>query len=179
MTKQLYQEPLRSRHLSLFNIDENSLIQTATLSKDSYHKVVNVVTLFEDILREINNELSTIVNTYHDRIIDNPSIITLIKIEHEVVKNTIIKLVHDLLNVTTNDELKSRLSELDNLFDDEIFELNEYTYNNMIWEITTDIINKISEYPYSTITDIYMSSYNNIENIPTSVIHDIKNIIIE
>lgn len=175
----LYIQPLNSRYLSLFNIDENSLIQTATLSKKSYHKVVNVAMLFEDILHEINNELSTIINTYHGKVIDNPAIVTLIKVEHDVAKNAIIKLVHNLLNVTTNDELKSRLSELDNLFDDKIFELNEYTYNNMIWEITTDIIGKISSYPYSTLTDIYMSSYDNIENIPASVIQDIKNIIIE
>ena len=177
--EQLYRQPLRSWHLSLFNINENSLIQTAMLSKESYHKVVNIAILFEDILREINNELSTMVNTYHDRIMDNTAIVTLIKVEHEVAKNTIIKLAHNLIKVSTNDELTSRLRELDNMFDDKIFELDEYVYNNLIWEITTDIIGKISSYPYSTLTDIYMSSYDNIENIPTSVIQDIKNIILE
>lgn len=177
--EKLYRQPLNIRYLELFKIDENSLIQTAMLSKESYHKVVNIAILFEDILHEINNELSTMVNTYHGRIIDNPSIVTLIKIEHEVTKNAVIKLVHDLLNVSTNAELTSRLSELDTMFDDEIFELNEYTYNNIVWEITSDIIGKISSYSYSTLTDIYMSSYDNIENIPTSVIQDIKNIIIE
>lgn len=177
--EKLYRQPLNIRYLELFKIDENSLIQTAMLSKESYHKVVNIAILFEDILREINNELSTIVNTYRDRIIDNPAIVTLIKIEHEVAKNAIIKLVHDLFNVSTNDELTIRLKELDNMFDDKIFELDEYVYNNLIWEITTNIIDKISSYPYSTVTDIYMSSYNDIENIPTSVIQDIKNIIVE
>lgn len=177
--EQLYRQPLRPWHLSLFNIDENALIQTAMLSKESYYKITNVVMFFDDILREINEELSTMVNTYHGKIIDNPTIVTLIKVEHDVAKNAIIKLVHDLLNVTNNDELTSRLSELDIMFDDEIFELNEYTYNNMVWEITSDIIGKISSYPYSTITDIYMSSYNHIENIPSSVIQDIKNIILE
>lgn len=177
--EKLYRQPLNIRYLELFKIDENSLIQTAMLSKESYHKVVNIAILFEDILREINNELSTMVNTYRDRIIDNPAIVTLIKIEHEVAKNAIIKLVHDLFNVSTNDELTIRLKELDNMFDDKIFELDEYVYNNLIWEITTNIIDKISSYPYSTVTDIYMSSYNDIENIPTSVIQDIKNIIVE
>ena len=177
--EQLYRQPLRSWHLSLFNINENSLIQTAMLSKESYHKVVNVAMLFEDILHEINNELSTMVNTYHGRIIDNPAIVTLIKIEHEVTKNALIKLVHDLFNVSINDELTIRLKELNNMFDDKIFELDEYVYNNLIWEITTDIIGKISSYPYSTLTDIYMSSYDDIENIPSSVIQDIKKIILE
>lgn len=177
--EKLYRQPLNIRYLELFKIDENSLIQTATLSKESYHKIVNAAMLFEDILREINEELSTMVNTYHDKVIDNPAIVTLIKVEHDIAKNAIIKLVHNLLNVTNNDELTSRLSELDNMFDDEIFELNEYTYNNMVWEITTDIIGKISSYPYSTLTDIYISSYDNIENIPTSVIQDIKKIILE
>lgn len=177
--EKLYKQPLNSRYLELFRIDKNSLIQTATLSKESYHKVVNTAMLFEDILREINNELSTMVNTYHGKVIDNPAIVALIKVEHEVAKNAIIKLVHDLFSVPTNDELTRQLSELDSLFDDKIFELNEYTYNNMIWEIATDIIGKISEFPYSTLTDIYISSYDNIENIPTSVIQDIKNIILE
>lgn len=175
----LYRQPLSNRYLKLFQINEDSLIQTAMLSKESYYKITNIVMFFDDILREINDDLSTMVNTYHDKIINNPTIVTLIKIEHDIAKNAIIKLVHDLLNVTTNDDLKSKLSELDDLFDDEIFELNEYTYNNMIWEITTDIIGKISSYPYSIIVDIYISSYDNIENIPTSVIEDIKNIIVE
>ena len=172
--EQLYRQPLNSRYLELFKIDENSLIQTATLSKESYHKVVNVAMLFEDILREINDDLSTMVNTYHGNIINNPAIVTLIKVEHELAKNAIIKLVHDLLNVTTNDELKSRLGELDTIFDDKIFELDEYVYNNLIWEITTDIIGKIASYPYSSLTDIYLSSYNNIDDIPTSVIQILK-----
>ena len=177
--EKLYRQPLNSRYLELFQIDENSLIQTATLSKDSYYKVVDVARLFKDILLEINDDLSTMVNTYHGEVIDNPAIVTLIKVEHELAKNAIIKLVHDLLNVSTNAELTSRLSELDNMFDDEIFELNEYTYNNMVWEITTDIMDKISSYQYSTIADIYMSSYDNIENMPSSVTQDIKNIIVE
>lgn len=175
----LYTKPLNSRYLELFQINEDSLIQTAMLSKDSYYKITNIVMFFDDILREINDDLSTMVNTYHGKIIDNPAIVTLIKIEHDIAKNAIIKLVHDLLNVSTNAELTSQLSDLDTLVDDKIFELNEYAYNNMIWEITSDIISKISGYPYSTITDIYMSSYDNIENIPTSVIQDIKDIIFE
>lgn len=177
--EKLYTKPLNSRYLKLFKINEDSLIQTAMLSKESYHKITSLVIFFDDILREINNELSTMVNTYHGKIIDNPAIVTLIKVEHNIAKNAIIKLVHDLLDVSTNDELSSRLSELDTLVDDNIFELNEYAYNNMVWEITSDIIGKISSYPYSTITDIYMSSYDNIDEIPTSVIQDIKNIVLE
>lgn len=177
--EKLYTKPLNSKYLELFKINEDSLIQTAMLSRDSYYKITNIIMLFDDILREINDDLSTIVNTYHGRIIDNPAIVTLIKIEHDIAKNSIVKLVRDLLDVSTNDELTIRLSELDALVDDKIFELNEYTYNNMVWEITTDILGKISSYPYSTLTDIYISSYDNIENIPTSVIQDIKNIILE
>ena len=175
--EQLYRQPLNNRYLELFKIDENSLIQTATLSKDTYYRVIEVARLFEDILLEINEELSTMVNTYHGKVIDNPAIVTLIKVEHEVAKNAILKLVHDLLNVSTNTELTSRLSDLNKLIDDKI--LDDYIYNKLIWEITTDIIGKISSYPYSTLTDIYLSSYDNIENIPTSVIQDIKNIILE
>ena len=177
--EKLYKQPLNSRYLELFQINENSLIQTAMLSKKSYHKITSIVMFFDDILREINDDLSTMVNTYHGKIIDNPAIVTLIKVEHEVTKNAVIKLVHDLLNVSTNAELTSRLSKIDTMFDDEIFELNEYTYNNIVWEITSDIIGKISSYPYSTITDIYISSYDNINEIPSSVLQDIKNIIVE
>lgn len=177
--EKLYTKPLNNKYLELFKINEDSLIQTAMLSKESYYKIANIVMFFDDILREINDDLSTMVNTYHGKIIDNPATVTLIKVEHDIAKNAIIKLVHDLLNVSTNDELTSRLNELDTLVDDEIFELNEYTYNNMIWEITSDIVGKISGYPYSTLTDIYMSSYDNINEIPSSVIQDIKNIIVE
>ena len=175
--EKLYTKPLNSRYLELFQINEDSLIQTAMLSKDSYYRVVEVARLFDDIIREINDDLSTMINTYHGKIIDNPAIVTLIKIEHEVAKNAIIKLVHDLLNVSTNLELTSKLSDLNKLIDDKI--LDDYIYNKLIWEITTDIIGKISSYPYSTLTDIYMSSYDNIENIPTPVIQDIKDIILE
>ncbi len=177
--KELYKKPLSKQRLELFNIDENSLIQTATLSAESHSRVLSIVMLFEDILREIKLDLSTTINMYHGKIIDDSNILSLVKLDHELTKNAIIKIVQNLFNISTNEDLRRTLEYINNLPCSDIFSLNEYEYNDRIWELSNDVLGKISQYPYSTIVDIYISSYDNIENIPTSVIQDIKNIILE
>ena len=177
--KELYKQPLSKQRLDLFNINENSLIQTATLSAESHSRILDIVMLFEDILREIELDLSTTINMYHGKIIDDSNILSLVKLDHEIAKNAIIKIVHDLFNISTNEDLRRTLDYINNLPCSDIFSMDEYTYNDTVWELSNDILDKVSQYPYSTIIDIYISSYNNIENIPTSVTKEIRNIILK
>lgn len=177
--KELYKKPLSKQQLKLFNIAENSLIQTATLSAESHCRVLNIVMLFEDILHEIELDLSTTINMYHGKIIDDSNILSLVKLDHELAKNAIIEIAQDLFNISTNEELRRTLDYINNLPCSDIVSLDEYAYNDRIWDFSNDVLGKVSKYPYSTIVDIYISSYNNIENIPTSVTKEIKNIILE
>lgn len=177
--KELYKKPLSKQQLEMFNIDENSLIQTATLSAESHSRILDIVILFEDILREIELDLSTTINMYHGKIIADSNILSLVKLDHELAKNAIIKIVQDLFNISTNEELRRTLDYINDLPCSDVFSLNEYDYNDTVWELSNDVLGKVSQYPYSTIVDIYISSYNDIENIPTSVTKEIKNIVLE
>ena len=177
--KELYKKPLSKQRLEMFNIDENSLIQTAMLSADSHSRVLDIIMLFEDILREIELDLSTTINMYHGKIIDDSHILSLVKLDHELAKNAIIKIVQDLFNISTNEDLKRTLDYIKSLPCSDIFSMDEYTYNDTVWELSNDVLGKVSQYPYSTIVDIYISSYNDIKNIPTSVTKEIRNIVLE
>jgi hypothetical protein len=171
----LYTKPIDNECMKLFNINENSYIQTSNLSKESHYDIQCIIWLFENILKDLDDNYQNIIRFNSHNILDNPTILSLIKVEYDLSKNTIIKLAQHLFNKFNNNELKETLDYINKLNISDIDNMYEDTFNEYIYNISTDISDYIGKLPFNEISQIYCE----YQTIPPKLIEEVKKIIFE
>lgn len=171
----LYKKPIDDECLKLFNIDENTYIQTSNLAKKSHYDIYCIIRLFENILKDLENNYQHIINFSSHNILDNPTILSLIKVEYDLSKNSIIKLAEQMFNKFDNETLKETLDYINKLNISNINKMYEDTFNEYIYDISTDIANYIGTLPFNEISQIYCE----YQTIPPKIVEEVKKIIFE
>lgn len=110
----------------------------------------------------------------HD-ILDNPTILSIIKVEYDLSKNSIIKVAQHMFNKFDNETLKETLDYINKLNISEIYKMHEDTFNEYIYNISTDISNYIGTLPFNEISQIYCE----YQTIPPKLTEEVKKIIFE
>lgn len=170
-----YKKPIDNESIKLFNINENSYIQTTNLSKESYYNIQTIIRLFENILKDLDDDYQNIIRFNSHNILENPTILSLIKVEYDLSKNTIIKLAEQMFNKFNNKELKETLDYINKLNISDIDNMYEDTFNEYINNISTDISDYIGKLPFNEISQIYCE----YQTIPPKLIKEVKYIIFE
>lgn len=178
----LYTKPIDDEYIKLFNIKENSYIQTSNLSKESYHDIQTIIRLFKNILKDLDDNYQHMIAFSSHNILDNPTILSIIKVEYDLSKNTIIKVAQHLFNKFNNNELKETLDYINKLNISDIDNMYEDTFNEYINNISTDIWEAIVvdeenyEYEYKiTEENIYNYNENSLKSYENSLLTN-KNI---
>ena len=170
-----YTKPIDDESIKLFNIKEDSYIQTSNLSKESHYDIQCIIWLFENILKNLDDNYQHIIRFNSHNILDNPTILSLIKVEYDLSKNTIIKVAQHLFNKFNNNELKETLDYINKLNISDINNMYEDTFNEYIYNISTDISDYIGKLPFNEISQIYCE----YQTIPPKLIKEVKKIIFE
>ena len=171
----LYKKPIDDESIKLFNIKENSYIQTSILSKDSFYNVQATIRLFNDILNVLECNYQHMITCSSYNILDNPIILSLMKVEYDLAKNSIIKVAQHFFNKFNNNELKETLDYINKLNISDIDNMYEDTFNEYINNISTDISDYIGKLPFNEISQIYCE----YQSIPPKLIEKVKKIIFE
>ena len=170
-----YTKPIDDEDIELFNIDKNTYIQTSNLTKKSHYDIQYVIRLFNEILKDLKNNYQHIISFSSHNILDNPTILSLIKVEYDLSKNSIIKLAEQMFNKFDNETLKETLDYINNLNISNINKMSEDTFNEYIYDISTDIANYIGTLPFNEISQIYCE----YQTIPSKIVDEVKKIIFE
>lgn len=170
-----YKKPIDDKCMKLFNIKEDSYIQTTNLSKESHYDIQCIIWLFKNILKDLDDDYQNIIRFNSNNILDNPTILSIIKVEYDLSKNTIIKIAQHLFNKFNNNELKETLDYINKLNISDIDNMYEDTFNEYINNISTDISNYIGKLPFNEISQIYCE----YQTIPPKLIKEVKYIIFE
>ena len=170
-----YTKPIDDESIKLFNIKEKSYIQTSNLSKESYYDIQTIIRLFENILKDLDNTYQHLIAFSSHNILDNPTILSILKVEYDLSKNTIIKFAQHLFNKFNNNELKETLDYINKLNISDIDNMYEDTFNEYINYISTDITNYIGTLPFNEISQIYCE----YQSIPPKIVDKVKYIIFE
>lgn len=170
-----YTKPIDDEYIELFNIDKNTYIQTSNLTKESHYDIQCVIRLFENILKDLENNYQHMIAISSDNILDNPTILSIIKVEYDLSKNAIIKLAEQMFNKFNNDELKETLDYINKLNISNIDNMYEDTFNEYIFDISTNIAEYIRTLPFNEISEIYCE----YQSIPPKIVEEIKKIIFE
>lgn len=86
----LYTKPIIDEYIKLFNIKEDTYIQTSNLTKEMHYDIQCIIWLFDNILKNLKNNYQHMIAISSDNILDNPTILSIIKIEYDLSKNAII-----------------------------------------------------------------------------------------
>lgn len=170
-----YKKPIDNESMKLFNIKDDSYIQTTNLSEKSYYNIQTIIRLFENILKDLDDNYQHLIRFNSHNILENPTILSLIKVEYDLSKNTIIKVAQHLFNKFNNNELKETLDYINKLNISTIHTMYEDTFNEYIYDISTDITDYIGTLPYNEISQIYCE----YQSIPPKLIKEVKKIIFE
>ena len=171
----LYTKPIDDECIKLFNIDKNTYIQTSNLTKESHYDIQCVIRLFENILKDLEDNYQHIINFSSHNILDNPTILSLIKVEYDLSKNSIIKLAEQMFNKFNDNELKETLDYINKLNISDINKMYDDTFDEYIYDISTDIANYIGKLPFNEISQIYCE----YQSIPPKIVEEVKKIIFE
>lgn len=170
-----YKKPIDDENIKLFNINENSYIQTTNLSKKSHYDIQCIIWLFENILKDLDDNYQHLIALSSHNILENPTILSILKIEYDLSKNTIIKVAQHLFNKFNTNELKETLNYINKLNISDIDNMYEDTFNEYIYDISTDITDYIRTLPFNEISQIYCE----YQTIPPKLIKEVKKIIFE
>lgn len=171
----LYTKPIDDESIKLFNIKENSYIQTSILSKDSFYNVQATIRLFNDILNVLECNYQHMITCSSHNILDNPIILSLMKVEYDLAKNSIIEIIKQMFSQNNDKELKETLEYINNFNTSDIYKMSDDTYKKYIYFISTDILKPIHKLPYNEISQIYYE----YQTIPPKLIKEVKKIIFE
>lgn len=171
----LYTKPIDDEYIELFNIDKNTYIQTSNLTKESHYNIYYIIRLFEIILKDLDDNYQHIIAMSSHNILDNPTILSIIKVEYDLSKNSIIKLAEQMFNKFDNETLKETLDYINKLNISNINKMSEDTFNEYIYDISTNIANYIGTLPFNEISQIYCE----YQTIPSKIVDEVKKIIFE
>lgn len=171
----LYTKPIDDEYIELFNIKEDTYIQTSNLTKEMHYDIQCIIWLFENILKDLEDNYQHIINFSSHNILDNPTILSIIKVEYDLSKNAIIKVAQHMFNKFSNDELKETLDYINKLNISDINKMSEDTFNEYIYDISTNIADYIGTLPFNEISQIYCE----YQIIPPKIVEEVKKIIFE
>lgn len=172
---QLYKKPIHDEYIKLFNIKEDTYIQTSNLTKKTHYDIQCIIRLFDEILKDLENNYQHMITISSHDILDNPTILSILKVEYDLLKNAIIKVAQDMFNKFNNNEFKETLDYINKLNISEIYKMSEDTFNEYIYDISTDISNYIGTLPFNEISQIYCE----YQSIPPKLTEEVKKIIFE
>lgn len=170
-----YIKPIDDEYIQLFNINKNTYIQTSNLSKEAHYDIQCIIRLFDEILKDLENNYQHIISFSSHNILDNPTILSLIKVEYDLSKNSIIKLAEQMFNKFDNETLKETLDYINKLNISNINKMSEDTFNEYIYDISTNIADYIRTLPFNEISQIYCE----YQTIPPKIVDEVKKIIFE
>ena len=171
----LYTKPIHDEYIELFNIDKNTYIQTSNLTKKSHYDIQCIIILFDEILKDLENNYQHMIAFSSNDILDNPTILSILKVEYDLSKNAIIKVAQHMFNKFNNDELKETLNYINKLKISNINNMYEDTFNEYIYDISTNIAGYIGTLPFNEISQIYCE----YQTIPPKIVEEVKKIIFE
>lgn len=171
----LYTKPIHDEYIKLFNIKENTYIQTSNLNKKSHYDIQCIIRLFEIILKDLENNYQHMIAFSSNDILDNPTILSIIKVEYDLSKNAIIKLAEQMFNKFDNETLKETLNYINKLNISNIDKMYEDTFKEYIFDISTNIADYIGTLPFNEISEIYCE----YKSIPPKIVEEVKKIIFE
>ena len=110
----------------------------------------------------------------HD-ILDNPTILSILKVEYDLSKNAIIKVAQHMFNKFDNKTLTETLDYINKLNISNIDKMYEDTFKEFIFDISTNIAEYIGTIPFNEISQIYCE----YQTIPPKIVEEVKKIIFE
>lgn len=171
----LYTKPINDEYIKLFNIKEDTYIQTSNLTKETHYDIQCVIRLFENILKDLENNYQHMIAFSSNDILDNPTILSILKVEYDLSKNAIIKVAQHMFNKFNNDELKETLNYINKLNISNIDKMYEDTFKEYIFDISTNIADYIGTISFNEISQIYCE----YQTIPPKIVEEVKKIIFE
>lgn len=171
----LYKKPINDEYIKLLNIKEDTYIQTSNLTKETYYDIQCVIWLFDNILKDLENNYQHMIAFSSHNILDNPTILSILKVEYDLSKNTIIKVAQHMFNKFDDKELKETLDYINKLNISKINNMYEDTFNECIYNISTNIADYIGTLPFNEISQIYCE----YQTIPPKIVEEVKKIIFE
>ena len=170
-----YKKPIHDEYIKLFNIKEDTYIQTSNLTKKTHYDIQCIIRLFDEILKDLENNYQHMIAISSHNILDNPTILSILKIEYDLSKNAIIKVAQHMFNKFDNKTLTETLDYINKLNISDINKMHEDTFNEYIYDISTDISNYIGTLPFNEISQIYCE----YQSIPPKLTEEVKKIIFE
>jgi hypothetical protein len=171
----LYKKPIDDEYIKLFNIKEDTYIQTSNLTKKTHYDIQCIIRLFDEILKDLENNYQHIISFSSHNILDNPTILSLIKVEYDLSKNAIIKVAQHMFNKFNNNEFKETLDIINKLNISNIDKMYEDAFKEFIFDISTNIAEYIGTIPFNEISQIYCE----YQTIPPKIVEEVKKIIFE
>lgn len=169
----LYKKPIYDEYIKLFNIKEDTYIQTSNLTKETHYNIQCIIRLFDEILKDLENNYQHIIAVSSNNILDNPTILSILKVEYDLSKNTIIKVAQHMFNKFNDNELKETLDYINKLNINNINDMHEDTFNEYIYNISTNIAEYIGTISFNEISQIYCE----YQTIPPKIVEEVKKII--
>lgn len=105
-----YKKPIHDEYIKLFNIKEDTYIQTSNITKETHYDIQCIIRLFDEILKDLENNYQHMIAFSSHNILDNPTILSIIKVEYDFSKNSIIKVAQHMFNKFDNETLKETLN---------------------------------------------------------------------
>ena len=171
----LYIKPIDDEYIKLFNIKEDTYIQTSNLTKETHYDIQCIIRLFDEILKDLENNYQHMIAFSSHDILDNPTILSILKVEYDLSKNTIIKLAQQMFNKFDNETLKETLDYISKLNISKIDNMYEDTFKECIFDISTNIADYIGTISFNEISQIYCE----YQTIPPKIVEEVKKIIFE
>lgn len=171
----LYKKPIDDEYIKLFNIKEDTYIQTSNLTKETHYDIQCIIRLFNEILKDLENNYQHMIAISSHNILDNPTILSILKVEYDLSKNAIIKVAQHMFNKFNNDELKETLNYINKLNISNIDKMYEDTFKEFIFDISTNIAEYIGTISFNEISQIYCE----YQTIPPKIVEEVKKIIFE
>ena len=158
---ELYTNPFRKTDIELLCIDDNNLFKTAMLSKDIYYLISSALRYLDYLLKALNEESRAVSMRLSGYTITNPNIILTAHIPIKVAEYGIKAYFKDLVTANTQEEIQIKLEKIQNLIDfDKLNKLFDDAFDELLFNIVTDIIADIEKLPYHDVLGYY---YYNIE----------------
>ena len=170
-----YKKPIHDEYIKLFNIKEDTYIQTSNLTKKTHYDIQCIIRLFDEILKDLENNYQRMIAFSSHDILDNPTILSILKVEYDLSKNAIIKVAQHIFNKFNNNEFKKTIDYINKLNISNINKMSEDTFNEYIYDISTDITDYIGKLPFNEISQIYCE----YQTIPPKLTEEVKKIIFE
>lgn len=171
----LYTKPIDDEYIKLFNIKKDTYIQTSNLTKESHYDIQCIIRLFDEILKDLENNYQHMIAISSHDILDNPTILSILKVEYDLSKNAIIKVAQHMFNKFDNKTLTETLDYINKLNISDINKMHEDTFNEFIFDISTDIADYIGTISFNEISQIYCE----YQTIPPKIVEEVKKIIFE